>query len=362
MKARFTITALFLLALLIVGTVACNRAHSDAAIQNDVQGKLYADKAIQSRQVGVQSSNGVVTLSGTVSSDEERAAAANDAAQVEGVRTVVNNLQTSAQMASDVQPAETPQQQAAVVEQPKEAPAEPARREHPRERRVSERRPTYRSDPEPDVNTMATAAPAPAPQQVTPPPPPPPPAPVKVTIPDGTTLSVRMIDSVDSATAQPGQVFRASLDSPIVIDDNVVVPAQADVQGRVVDSASAGRISGKSDLAVELFKLSYNGRTYTLHTNQYSRVGTSRGKTTATRGIGGAALGAIIGGLAGGGRGAAIGATVGGGAGVGSAAIKKGQQVKIDSEQVLVFTLQSPLTVTAASSNERGANRKRLED
>jgi len=360
MKTKLYSTALILVALLMLGTVACNRARSDAQIATDVQGKLYADKAVQSRQITVQSSNGVVTLSGSVSSDDERAAAANDAAQVEGVRTVVNNLEATTPVTAEAQP--QPQEQPAAQERAKEEPVRTARSESPRER-VHRRPSAYRSDPRTEsVNTMAESTPPPAPVQVAPAPPPPPPAPVKVTIPDGTTLSVRMIDSVDSETAQPGQVFRASLDSPIVIDDNVVVPAHSDIEGRVVDAKSAGRLAGKSDLAVELYKLSYNGRTYTLHTNQYSRTASSRAKTTATRGIGGAALGAIIGGLAGGGKGAAIGATVGGGAGVGSTAIHKGEQIKIDSEQVLVFTLQSPLTVTASPLNERNTERRRLED
>ncbi len=61
-----------------------------------------ADPAIESRQLQVQAAGGVVTLSGNVSSDTERAAAASDAAMVQGVRTVVNNLQV--QQAQGVAP------------------------------------------------------------------------------------------------------------------------------------------------------------------------------------------------------------------------------------------------------------------
>jgi hypothetical protein len=364
MKAKYSVAALVMMALLMLGTVACNRARSDAQIASDVQAKIFGDKAVQSRQITVQASNGVVTLSGSVGNDAERSAVASDAAQVEGVKTVVNNLESSAPTvaAADQQPS--------ALEPPQPEPAQnPVERASERERAKSpSRRPSayHERNYSKDTTTMAAAAPAPAPvvapAPVAPTPPPPPPAPVKVTIPDGTTLAVRMIDTVDSLTAQPGQVFRASLDSPITVDDNVVVPAHADIEGRVVDSKSAGRLSGKSDLAVELYKLSYNGKTYSIHTNQYTQTGSSRAKTTATRGIGGAALGAIIGGLAGGGKGAAIGATVGGGAGVGSTAVHKGEQIKLTSEQVLTFTLQSPLTVTPASTVNRNSNRRQLED
>lgn len=351
MKAKYPVTALVLILVLMLGIVACNRARSDAQVTTDVQSKIFADKSVQSRQISVQAQNGVVTLSGYVGSDTERAAVANDAAQIDGVKTVVNNLETATPTLAAVQPPPQP----AVQETPKPEASEPRRPSH---ERVASTRHSRRHDSEPEEASMPE--PASAPIAAAPVAPPPPPAPVKVTIPDGTMLSIRMIDTVDSETAQSGQVFRASLDSPITIDDNIVVPAHSDIEGRVVEVKSAGRFAGKSELAVELFKLSYNGKTYTIHTNQYSQAGSSRGKTTATRVGTGAAIGAIIGGLAGGGKGAAIGATVGAGAGGGATAIHKGQQIKLTSEQVLTFTLQNPLTVMPASNLNRGSEHRQL--
>lgn len=359
MKARYSLVILAVLAVITLGiTVGCTKARSDAQIASDVQGKIFSDGAVQSRQVTVQASNGVVTLSGYVNSDAERMAAASDAAQVEGVKTVVNNLQTATTNAA-AQPQEPP-----AEEQPREEPAaQPARRSAPRERasvKPAPRRPSAygnsrSSESVTDYSEPASSAVQPS-RPVTPPPP------AKVTIPDGTTFSVRMIDNVDSETAQPGQEFRASLDAPIVIDDNVVVPSGADISGRVADVKSAGRFAGKSLLSVELTKLSFNGRTYGLHTNQYSREGTSRGATTAKRVGAGAAIGAIIGGIAGGGKGAAIGGTIGAGAGGGATAAGKGQQIRLNSEQVLVFTLQNALTVTPATNLDRNRNRQVLDE
>jgi len=48
---------------------------------------------MQTKQVQVNASNGIVTLSGAAGSDAERIAAAEDASQIEGVKVVVNNLQ-----------------------------------------------------------------------------------------------------------------------------------------------------------------------------------------------------------------------------------------------------------------------------
>ena len=88
------------------------------------------------------------------------------------------------------------------------------------------------------------------------------------------------------------------------------------------------------------------GKTYELHTSEFRKEGAGRGKNTAAKVGGGAALGAIIGAIAGGGKGAAIGATVGAGAGTGVQAVTKGQQIKLPTESVLNFQLLSPLTVT----------------
>src|SRR5271165_801141 len=91
----FCLYAIFALALTLGVLAGCSRkpGPSDAQIASDVQNKIYSDPGIQSRQVAVLATGGVVTLSGDVTSDTERSAAANDAAAIDGVRTVINNLQ-----------------------------------------------------------------------------------------------------------------------------------------------------------------------------------------------------------------------------------------------------------------------------
>jgi Predicted periplasmic or secreted lipoprotein len=105
MKAKLSLTILtaLLAAAILVG---CTQGRSDAAIAGDVQGKINADSGVATKQVTVQSANGVITLSGAVASDAERAAAANDAAQVAGVKTVINNLTVGTQSAQAQPPAD----------------------------------------------------------------------------------------------------------------------------------------------------------------------------------------------------------------------------------------------------------------
>lgn len=343
MKARRSWYVLTLAAALALGVASgCTRAHNDAQIAGDVQGKINADSNIPTKQITVTSSNGIVTLAGNVTSDMERQAAANDAAQVEGVKTVVNNLQvtpTTAQAAPEPEPEPQPE--------PSRAPTR-MRRASPKVYRDAYRSTAPTSTP---ASAPAVTSSAPTTTAMAPAPPPAPPRPV--TIPDGTVLQIRMIDTIDSGTNQPGDRFRATLDAPVTIDDNVIIPHGADIEGRVAELKGAGHFAGKPQIALELTALSINGRRYALHTNQYSREGSSRGKNTAEKVGGGAAVGSIIGAIAGGGKGAAIGGIIGAGAGGGVQAATKAPTIHVPSEALLSFTLQSALTVTPVSSVQR---------
>jgi hypothetical protein len=167
----------------------------------------------------------------------------------------------------------------------------------------------------------------------------------RVTIPVGTVISVRTIDSIDSTRNHVGDRFQASLEQPIVVDDREVVAKGADVYGHLMESKQTGTFSGRSQLRLELTGIVVNGQTVPLETGEYELTGKSRGASTAKRTAGGAAVGAVIGAIAGGGTGAAIGAAAGGGLGAGSQVITKGDQVKIPSETLLDFTLQQEATI-----------------
>ena len=82
---------------------------------------------------------------------------------------------------------------------------------------------------------------------------------------------------------------------------------------------------------------------YAIETAALTRTQAGKGKRTAVMAGGGAALGALIGGLAGGGKGAAIGAVAGGGAGTGGAAFTGNKDIVIPAESAVSFTLSQPL-------------------
>ena len=215
MKAKLSlyVTGLMLLAILTVG-VGCTKAPNDAELSSNIQTKLATDSGLQGKQLGVKAEGGAVTLSGTVDNDAQREAAARYAAGEPGVKQVINNLQVASSM-DTAQTAPPP----APVEEAKPSPSPKPRRREPR----------VRDTPPPSNNNTSPAPVAamapPAPVAATPSTPPPPPPPRKVTIPSGTTLAVRLVDSIDSETSQQGQTFHATLDSPLAVDGEVVIPS-----------------------------------------------------------------------------------------------------------------------------------------
>ncbi|MBZ5491044.1 MAG: BON domain-containing protein [Acidobacteriia bacterium] len=339
---------------------SCSRigSRTDAQVASDVQNKINGDSSIPDKQLNINANNGTVTLTGTVATDAARNAAANDAAQIEGVKTVVNNLEVAPASAANQN--EQPQEQASNNPPP---PMREERRPSPSTRYRSSRSTPSRSAsnsggdtglrttvPSSSSNGNASGSSYDSSQSTAPPAPTPVPAPQKVTVPSGTQLSIRLNDEVDSEKAQVGDVFHGSISAPVTVGEETAIPTTADVEGRVVEVKSAGRFAGQSVLTLELTKLTMNGRTYSLQTSQWTKSGNGRGKSTAAKVGGGAAVGAVLGGIFGGGKGAAIGAAAGAGAGTGVSAATKGQQIILKPEAVIAFQLQGPITVTPGAS------------
>ena len=192
----------------------------------------------------------------------------------------------------------------------------------------------------------------PKPVEQAPPPPPAPRQPATVTIPAGTSVSIRLDESISSDNRQSGDQFRAVLDQPLVVDGFVIAERGARALGRLVEVEKAGRVKGLAKLTLELTSVtSSDGQRVSLRTSPFTKEGpTSKGRDAGEIG-GGAALGAIIGAIAGGGRGAAIGAGAGGAAGAGGVAMQRGKAATMPIETQLTFRTQEPVTVTERLRN-----------
>jgi len=169
-----------------------------------------------------------------------------------------------------------------------------------------------------------------------------------VTVPAGTSLLVRMIDSVDSDKNHVGDRFRASLEQDLAVDGVIVARRGADVYGRLAEAKESGHFEGKSQLKLELTDILINAKLQPIMTGDYEVSGSSRGANTAKKVGVGAVAGTVIGAIAGGGKGAAIGAGVGAGAGAAVQVMTKGEQVHVPSETLLDFRVAQPFTVTGS--------------
>ena len=206
----------------------------------------------------------------------------------------------------------------------------------------------------PDQTTdTSTANPAPAataPAQTQPVQPPPPPMqaapkPEPIIVPAGTTLTVRLAQAVGSKISQTGETFSGTVASAIVIGGKTAIPAGATVTGTVVDAKALGRFAGGASLTLRLTSINLRGTERAIQTSAVSQTEKGKGKRTAVLAGGGAAVGALIGGLAGGGKGAGIGALAGGGAGTGGAAFTGNKDIVLAAESALSFKLEQPLEV-----------------
>jgi hypothetical protein len=176
-----------------------------------------------------------------------------------------------------------------------------------------------------------------------------------LTVPQGTALVVKLDQSVSTKYSRSGESFQATVLSPVVVDNQVVIPSGTPVEGRVVYAHPSGRLRGRAQLALTLDAMRLNQDTYELRTNTVGRTsGSHKVRNIALIGGGGGA-GALIGALAAGGKGALIGGPVGAGAGLGIAALTGRKHTAVPAESAVTFRLREPLSLPP--SNGSSSNR-----
>ncbi len=334
---------------LFAGCKSTAPAVDDSGLTRSIQTQLAGDSTLAGLPIQSAVQNGVVTLNGTVANDAQRTIAARDAAGVAGVREVVNNLSVGtpppasvSSVAAPLTPLPVPTKNSAAMVAPI-TPSRGARESRQREPAPVERsQQTARQDSFPPAAPVQKAPPAPAQ-----------PAFRNVTIPAGNSIPVRITQTLDSASTQEGQSFSGTVASDILSDGLVAIPAGSNVTGHVDAVQEAAHFKGSSLLTVSLTSISAKGNRLQVNSEPYTVEGKGRGKNTAIKTGGGAAVGAVLGGIFGGGKGAAIGAAAGGGLGAGSNAITRGQQVQIPSESVVRFRLTSPVSLRVRSDGAR---------
>ncbi len=163
------------------------------------------------------------------------------------------------------------------------------------------------------------------------------PAPQTLTIPGGTRLVIRMVDSVDSKRHKAGHKFRGQLEGAIVIDGVTAAPRGTFLYGVVIASQQSGRAVGSSSLAMEFTDIMIDDQLFPIATNALGAQTGNEGGKTVGRTARGAAIGGIIGGSSGAKKGAKIGVT--------ASILTSGSSVNVPAGTLLETTLRVPLNL-----------------
>lgn len=166
---------------------------------------------------------------------------------------------------------------------------------------------------------------------------------VNVTV--GTSLKVRLNETLSSKESRVGDRFTVTVIDPVKYNE-------ATIQGHISSIQKSGKVKGRTSMNLDFDRITMpDGRTGVLH-GYVSRVygegagqadneggveSGSRTKQAVKRGGIGAAAGAIIGGIAGGGKGAAIGLLIGGAGGAGSLAVQGSKELKLENGTELLI-------------------------
>jgi hypothetical protein len=190
---------------------------SDAKLMHDVEAVLQNEKAFRGLTIVPKTSRGIVTLTGTVSSEGDKVLAGLEVGNVDGVKTVINNLDVKASTSTEGHlPALANPNGAQTQQLATEARTYPA----------------------------AAAPPGVAVERT-------------ITIPANTSIQVRITDSLTSKTAKANDRFHGTIAAVVFADGALAIPAGTPVLGRVVSAKPAGHFIAEAKMALEITTLRF---------------------------------------------------------------------------------------------------------
>ncbi len=339
------------------GAAVAQAGSSDAQIQGAVVAALSSDAQLKGQQVTASVAQGVVTLNGNVNDDSARLAAEQTAAQVNGVKSIEDNISVGTQQAQNQDqapgtapmPNQGPQPQYQQNQQA-QMPPPPPEEGGPQQ----PQQPMYQpySQPQGQYQQPYGYQPAPPPRPLLAVSPQRQNASGPVTIPAGTLLTVRTSEPLDPGKVQPGTLFQVTATSDVYENGVVAIPRGSVLTGQVVEAKKAGTFGGSPRIDLKLSTLTLGGQTYSLASDVWSNQGPSKSGYTAANTVGGAAFGAIIGAIAGGGVGAGVGAVAGGAGGALVSGATPSPRVGLPPEAILQFHLTAPVEVQPVKYDE----------
>lgn len=326
------VCGLFLLStgLLMEAQQSAQNAPDDNAITTSIQAKLFQDPSLKTQNITVSTQNGVVTLSGTVDTQQQQSAVENIASMEPGVVKVIDSL--SVGESASTPPADTESSQPAPSE-PAEAPPQ-AQDEPPQPADAPPQATDAPPQPAPQTHSFGGDA-----QQQT--------VPATLHLTSGTMISVRLNQELSSDRNKSGDAFTATLEQPVVVNGWVVARRGQTIEGTVLSSQKGGRVKGTSKMEIALTRLTLvNGQQLPVHTQLVKASGgATKGRDASAIGTT-TGVGAVIGAIAGEGEGAAIGAGVGAAVGVAGVLLTRGRPTVIPPEALLTFRLENSAEIS----------------
>lgn len=356
-------------------TTSAKPTISDAQVEASVLKALAAAPELANQPLTTTTVYGVVTLSGSVATEELRVKAETIVSKTHGVRKVVDEMtlgsgsasvQPPAASSPDVpvanndNPASPEDQNMAPDSNPQQAQGSPdsdntqAANQPPAQangpsygpgapeyRRpfgpqgpiaVYRPRQSYNNAPQPVSGGQEAG--------------------LDVTVPTGALLRMRINQTLDSGRAKQGDTFDGIVVSDVVAGGAVAIPRGATVHGIVVDAKKSGALTGRGELSLQLTQVTLGGKNYAITSDVWGHNTGDKTVQTVNSTAAGGGIGALFGAAAAGGKGAAIGAGVGGLLGLASSAASGSGQVYVPSEGLLTFHLAQPVTVATVSQEE----------
>ena len=175
-------------------------------------------------------------------------------------------------------------------------------------------------------------------------------------VPAGTTIPVAIINRISTKNAQDGDGIYVRTIFPITVNNEIVIPVDSHIRGRISEVQQPGRVKGKAGLTLSFQTLILpSGITLDLYASLggASGVGKREGEATiegeSSKGadagkVGTTAAGGAIGGAIGGGKaGAGIGAASGAAIGLAGVLLTRGQDLVLEPGATLDIVLDRPL-------------------
>lgn len=181
---------------------------------------------------------------------------------------------------------------------------------------------------------------------------------------EGTTIRVRLLDRLSTVDSQKGDSFRSQVASDVLAGGQVLIPAGAEIDGKVIRVSSGDHLGGHGSLRLQPETVILaDGSRYQLHAEvtgtpgSNTRIGSegsiNPGSRTKRDGIeygGAVGAGVVTGAILGGPVGAVTGGAIGAGV-ITTHLLVSHPQATLEPGSVLLFTLTETLTLAPANQS-----------